>query len=614
MDMHRRKTAVEQILSNGIKSIKKKREMKGLMRKTNPITNRPNVIMEHQKNAIVSFEEFMKNDSTYIYNHAMGAGKTVSSILSFSLMCLKQYNVGRCVIVAPTSTLRQWKESILNWTVMKEEDILVCRSSVELTSEKIENIKFLIITQTCLDNAFKSCYQKYDDYEIIYSVKYPDRIQRYKSAWKRKGMEFIKKGLYHRTVGADKRNPLHPIFREHMMIVYDEIHEKRNSETIGCNSCNILSKYSDCVLGLTGTLLCNKPSDLFGISKAMRFSENANLKKLQDKTLAENIKGIDFFRKYTHRVSEHELKLPPIKSHAVNFELGITNNITMYNALYNSILEECKRIKKRIESNYSDTKNSDMLKFISNIQKLQMFVVAPDIAVHGCKAFYSDSALYEEAVSEQKITGCMRAFFTEMSRMQDNGHKRIVVACANVVPMLVLKRYLEVWHNGVFGRFFVFSGAIDEIERHNVKKSFLTADKSVLFLSMKAGGVGLDLIPGCESMIIVGPLPFSPASLLQCTRRIYRVGQTCPTTKQVTVVYLVAANSIDYGIGGLHKYKRKYLDFAQDGLSIETDGDRKFEKLRIIDNAEPLQIDSTGGLTFPAIKVTTEVLPDVFYA
>jgi hypothetical protein len=82
----------------------------------------------------------------------------------------------------------------------------------------------------------------------------------------------------------------------------------------------------------------------------------------------------------------------------------------------------------------------------------------------------------------------------------------------------------------------------------------------------------------------------------------------------VTVVYLVAANSIDYGIGGLHKYKRKYLDFAQDGLSIETDGDRKFEKLRIIDNAEPLQIDSTGGLTFPAIKVTTEVLPDVFYA
>ena len=97
-------------------------------------------------------------------------------------------------------------------------------------------------------------------------------------------------------------------------------------------------------------------------------------------------------------------------------------------------------------------------------------------------------------------------------------------------------------------------------EKDRKVKKFMAAPKGV-FLFSSAGGVGIDLQKGCEVLLSVGSVPWTPSDLDQAFARIYRIGQT----KDVEIIQLVARRGVAEVIMGLHGDKRRLAAAAIDG-------------------------------------------------
>lgn len=99
----------------------------------------------------------------------------------------------------------------------------------------------------------------------------------------------------------------------------------------------------------------------------------------------------------------------------------------------------------------------------------------------------------------------------------------------------------------------LFDGTLSAQNRSDVVRRFLASDAGsprVLFLSMKAGGTGLNLVPGPTAMLVLD-FWYSPAVHRQVEKRIHRRGQDKP----VEIVNLVWMNTVESVILNLHEDK-----------------------------------------------------------
>ena len=89
----------------------------------------------------------------------------------------------------------------------------------------------------------------------------------------------------------------------------------------------------------------------------------------------------------------------------------------------------------------------------------------------------------------------------------------------------------------------------------------MNTNKSVLFLSIGAGGTGLHLVPSnpakreknefCRAMLFWGSRPFSPQQVWQTLKRIHRIGQRF----DCYVRHIIAPGSVDHAIEEVHEDK-----------------------------------------------------------
>jgi len=87
-------------------------------------------------------------------------------------------------------------------------------------------------------------------------------------------------------------------------------------------------------------------------------------------------------------------------------------------------------------------------------------------------------------------------------------------------------------------------------------------------------------------------MPYSPAHVNQCLKRIHRMGQECPRTHKVTITHLVPYGSVDYAIGRVHSDKERLINLIQEGDDSGFDGedaDSKWRRCgRIVDECKEL--------------------------
>lgn len=102
--------------------------------------------------------------------------------------------------------------------------------------------------------------------------------------------------------------------------------------------------------------------------------------------------------------------------------------------------------------------------------------------------------------------------------------------------------------------YYTITGSTPKKKRLELVKAFNEGDVKVFLISLKAGGVGLNLI-GADIVVHYDPW-WNQAVQNQATDRAHRIGQT----KKVTVYKLIAKNTIEEKIQKLQEAKKNLAD------------------------------------------------------
>ena len=108
-------------------------------------------------------------------------------------------------------------------------------------------------------------------------------------------------------------------------------------------------------------------------------------------------------------------------------------------------------------------------------------------------------------------------------------------------------------------------------------KKFNSGDVPIFLISLKAGGVGLNLT-GADVVIHYDPW-WNLAAQNQATDRAHRIGQT----KKVTVYKLIAKNTVEEKILKLQETKRDLADQVINGAGTSLSSMSKEELLELLE-------------------------------
>jgi len=136
----------------------------------------------------------------------------------------------------------------------------------------------------------------------------------------------------------------------------------------------------------------------------------------------------------------------------------------------------------------------------------------------------------------------------------ENGEKLVVFA-----SHIEIQKKIASW----YGSAHVFGEDDGQTRQSNVDRFQSDPECRIIVCSLQAGGLGITLT--AASNVVFVEQGWTPSIMEQASDRCHRIGQT----DSVTVWYLNAINTIDEEIAELIEKKRKIIDAAIDGQSVE---------------------------------------------
>lgn len=153
----------------------------------------------------------------------------------------------------------------------------------------------------------------------------------------------------------------------------------------------------------------------------------------------------------------------------------------------------------------------------------------------------------------------MMRFMEVVDRLQANNHIALVFSQFTRHLSLVKEQLEQV---GV--SYLYLDGSQSTRQRAQLVEEFNKGETRIFLISLKAGGVGLNLTTA-DFVIHLDPW-WNPAIESQATDRAYRIGQDKP----VTVYRMVSTNTIEEQILEMHEEKRSMADTLLEGSSMAT--------------------------------------------
>ena len=221
------------------------------------------------------------------------------------------------------------------------------------------------------------------------------------------------------------------------------------------------------------------------------------------------------------------------KPHALRRTIDQSGNIRDDDGLAIGKLYDAQLVRmKALLASSSDT-GEDKLRILAEITRLRQLCCDPSLLFEGYDG-----------------TSAKRAACLEMiQNAMDAGHRMLVFS--QFTSMLAL---LEADLKAADIPFYTLTGATPKLERIRLVNAFNDGDVPVFLISLKAGGTGLNLT-GADVVIHYDPW-WNLAVQNQATDRAHRIGQT----RQVTVIKLIAADTIEERIVRLQDTKRELAD------------------------------------------------------
>lgn len=437
------------------------------------------------------------NHGNHINGSSVGTGKSLCSVLYAEMLDLFP-----CMVVCPASVksgwLREWKETNPNRRV-----------SIISTSSPLEDFEADVIVI---------------NYDIL---------------GKRVTKENGKTSLEIRLDGMKKKS--------FSLVIADEIHFLKNRKSIRSKSFKKLIHKVPSVIGLTGTLIMNRPAELLNILMLIErikeiapndqyhhyfFERYCNMKETNfgmDISGASNIKELNRLLKECcyFQVSKRDAlkELPPISENVVECE--ITN----------------KRAYKKAKG--------DLLQFIEDKFKDEEKVE---------KAARAEFLVKLSTLKQLSLEGKEKFIKKWVEEwMEANEEEKLLVFASQST---ILTKIAEEFKEGL-----LITGGTTTKKRDEILQKFFSQKESrVLFANIGCLGTGVDgLQKVCSNMAIL-ELPPRPSDLVQVIGRLERSGQENP----VTIQYLLSPETIDQDLWEMLKGKKDVTDMLNKGFQDDT--------------------------------------------
>ena len=213
---------------------------------------------------------------------------------------------------------------------------------------------------------------------------------------------------------------------------------------------------------------------------------------------------------------------------------------TIYEETYKRLYSELEDVPT------ANSTSNKRIKILSLITKLRQIVCHPKLVF---PQYFGKSSKLEriiEIIDELQTT-----------------NKKILVFSQFVSFLQIVIRRLEDKYT-----YSYLDGKSTTSQRKIAVDEFQSGKNDIFFLSIKAGGVGLNLTQATE-VLILDPW-WNPAIEQQATDRAHRIGQKAP----VTVYRFVGQNTIEGKMREMHEKKKhiahQILDISHDTLSFES--------------------------------------------
>lgn len=437
------------------------------------------------------------NHGNHINGSSVGTGKSLCSVLYAEMLDLFP-----CMVVCPASVksgwLREWKETNPNRRV-----------SIISTSSPPEDFEADVIVI---------------NYDIL---------------GKRVTKENGKTSLEIRLDGMKKKS--------FSLVIADEIHFLKNRKSIRSKSFKKLIHKVPSVIGLTGTLIMNRPAELLNILMLIErikeiapddqyhhyfFERYCNMKETNfgmDISGASNIKELNRLLKECcyFQVSKRDAlkELPPISENVV----------------------ECEITNKRAYKKAKD----DLLQFIEDKFKDEEKVE---------KAARAEFLVKLSTLKQLSLEGKEKFIKKWVEEwLKANEEEKLLVFASQSA---ILTKIAEEFKEGL-----LITGSTTTKKRDEILQKFtLEKNKRVLFANIGCLGTGVDgLQKVCSNMAIL-ELPPRPSDLVQVIGRLERSGQENP----VTIQYLLSPETIDQDLWEMLKGKKDVTDMLNKGFQDDT--------------------------------------------
>ena len=322
--------------------------------------------------------------------------------------------------------------------------------------------------------------------------------------------------------------------KEFLYEIIDEAQYIKNHTTAAAKSVKVIQ--SQTRYALTGTPIENRlselwsifdylmPGFLYGYDIFKKEFETPIVKNGDDSAMTRLQKMVSPF--ILRRLKEDVLKDLPEKLEEIRYVKFEDAQQKLYDA---QVLHMKEKIAQQDEGEF----NKNKLWILAELTKLRQICCSPSL----CFENYRGEAA--------KLEGCMQLIQSAM----DGGHRMLLFS--QFTSMLaILQDKLE--KEGI--PYYIITGETSKQKRQELVKQFNSDTTPVFLISLKAGGVGLNLT-GADVVIHYDPW-WNQAVQNQATDRAHRIGQT----KKVTVYKLIARNTIEEKIQKLQDAKQNLAE------------------------------------------------------
>lgn len=323
--------------------------------------------------------------------------------------------------------------------------------------------------------------------------------------------------------------------------IIDEAQYIKNHTTAAAKAVKVI--HSDTRFALTGTPIENRLSELWSIFDYLMpgflYGYDTFKKELETPIVKNgDEEAMKRLQKMTgpfilRRLKEQVLKDLPEKLEEVRYVKFESNQQKLYDG---QVVHMKQMIAKQNDAEF----NKNKLQILAELTKLRQICCDPSL----CFENYRGTAA--------KVEACMDLIQSAL----DGGHRMLLFS--QFTSMLaILQEHLK--KAGI--PYYLITGETPKQKRLQLVKEFNEGDVPVFLISLKAGGVGLNLT-GADVVIHYDPW-WNQAAQNQATDRAHRMGQT----KKVTVYKMIMKDSIEEKIQKLQETKR---DLAEQVIGGET--------------------------------------------